>query len=72
MLGESGSPQKTPNDSTDLSYGGPPVKPKRRRADAAQLRVLNEVYARTAFPSTEERAQLGQRLGMSPRQVQIW
>lgn len=52
--------------------GLPPQKPKRRRADANQLRVLNEVYARTAFPSTEERIELGRRLGMSPRQVQIW
>ena len=49
-----------------------PQKPKRRRADAAQLRVLNEVYARTAFPSTEERGSLSRRLGMTPRQVQIW
>ncbi|KAG9005550.1 hypothetical protein FRB90_010338 [Tulasnella sp. 427] len=57
----------------DYSSGGlPPQKPKRRRADAHQLRVLNEVYARTAFPSTEERIDLGRRLGMSPRQVQIW
>ncbi|KAG8952924.1 hypothetical protein FRC04_003375 [Tulasnella sp. 424] len=54
------------------SSGLPAQKPKRRRADAHQLRVLNEVYARTAFPSTEERIDLGRRLGMSPRQVQIW
>lgn len=47
-------------------------KPKRRRADPSQLRVLNEVYARTAFPSTEERADLGRQLNMTPRQVQIW
>ncbi|KAJ7281260.1 hypothetical protein C8J57DRAFT_1499963 [Mycena rebaudengoi] len=36
----------------------PTVKKKRKRADAAQLRVLNETYARTAFPSTEERLAL--------------
>ncbi|KAG9006010.1 hypothetical protein FRB93_009111 [Tulasnella sp. JGI-2019a] len=47
-------------------------KPKRRRADPSQLRVLNEVYARTAFPSTEERVDLGRQLNMTPRQVQIW
>lgn len=56
----------------DQQSGLPAQKPKRRRADAHQLRVLNEVYARTAFPSTEERIDLGRRLGMSPRQVQIW
>ena len=50
----------------------PPPKKKRKRADADQLRVLNEVYARTAFPSTEERQDLALRLGMSPRSVQIW
>ena len=50
----------------------PPPKKKRKRADAEQLRVLQEVYARTAFPSTEERQDLAIRLGMSPRSVQIW
>jgi len=50
----------------------PPPKKKRKCADAEQLRVLNEVYARTAFPSTEERQDLALRLGMSPRSVQIW
>lgn len=48
------------------------VKPKRRRASADQLAILNGVYAQTAFPSTEWRMELATRLGMSPRQVQIW
>jgi len=48
------------------------IKKKRKRADAAQLKVLNEVYARTAFPSTEERADLARKLDMSARSVQIW
>lgn len=52
--------------------GNPPLKPKRRRADANQLRTLNATYDRTAFPSTEERAELARKLGMTPRQVQIW
>lgn len=50
----------------------PVIKKKRKRADAAQLKVLNETYARTAFPSTEERAELARKLDMSPRSVQIW
>jgi len=50
----------------------PAIKKKRKRADADQLKVLNEVYARTAFPSTEERNALAKQLGMSPRSVQIW
>ncbi|TFL02465.1 hypothetical protein BDV98DRAFT_592151 [Pterulicium gracile] len=48
------------------------IKKKRRRADANQLKILNEVWERTAFPSTEERAELAKRLDMSPRSVQIW
>lgn len=50
----------------------PTIKKKRKRADAAQLKILNDVYARTAFPSTEERQQLAKTLDMSPRSVQIW
>ena len=49
-----------------------PVKKKRKRADAAQLKVLNDVYARTAFPTTEERLELAKKLEMSARSVQIW
>ncbi|OBZ68006.1 Homeobox protein HD-10 [Grifola frondosa] len=45
---------------------------ERKRADAEQLKVLNETYNRTAFPSTEERVELAKKLGMSARSVQIW
>ncbi|KAI6032903.1 hypothetical protein F5J12DRAFT_797234 [Pisolithus orientalis] len=55
-----------------LSTEEPAIKKKRKRADAAQLKVLNEVYSRTAFPSTEERADLAKKLDMSARSVQIW
>ncbi|TDL18314.1 hypothetical protein BD410DRAFT_793362 [Rickenella mellea] len=48
------------------------VKRKRKRADQWQLKALNDVYARTAFPSTEERRELAKKLDMSPRGVQIW
>jgi homeobox protein YOX1/YHP1 len=59
-------PPASPTEET------PQVKKKRKRADAAQLEVLNEVYNRTAFPSTEERAELARKLDMTPRSVQIW
>lgn len=59
------SPTSGPEDS-------PTIKKKRKRADAAQLKILNETYARTAFPSTEERLQLAKTLDMSARSVQIW
>ncbi|KAF8973151.1 hypothetical protein BDZ97DRAFT_1912725 [Flammula alnicola] len=68
--------------SPPRSYSPPPVSPtspeeptikkKRKRADAAQLKVLNETYSRTAFPSTEERIALAKMLDMSARSVQIW
>ncbi|CAE6390522.1 unnamed protein product [Rhizoctonia solani] len=54
--------------SEDLSE----TKPKRRRANAAQLQLLNDTYARTMFPTTEERADIARRINMTPRQVQIW
>ena len=50
----------------------PLPKERRKRADAEQLRVLNEVYTHTAFPSTEQRQELAVKLNMSPRSVQIW
>ncbi|KAJ7217796.1 hypothetical protein GGX14DRAFT_598023, partial [Mycena pura] len=62
----------TPPPISPISGDEPAVKKKRKRADAGQLRVLNETYARTAFPSTEERLALAKMLDMSPRSVQIW
>ena len=56
-----------PADATE-----PTIKKKRKRADARQLEHLNATYNRTAFPSTEERAQLAKDLDMSARSVQIW
>ncbi|KAG1438813.1 hypothetical protein G6F56_012513 [Rhizopus delemar] len=49
-----------------------PVKAKRKRASPSQLHTLNRVFQQTRFPSTELRIELGKRLGMSPRTVQIW
>ena len=51
---------------------GPRIGKFRKRADARQVEVLNATYARTAFPSTEERAQLAKELDMSARNIQIW
>ncbi|THU95396.1 homeobox-domain-containing protein [Dendrothele bispora CBS 962.96] len=76
---------RAPNQSQVTSpYGSPPpisptspeqeptIKKKRKRADATQLKILNETYSRTAFPSTEERQALAKELDMSARSVQIW
>ncbi|KAG1440363.1 hypothetical protein G6F56_011955 [Rhizopus delemar] len=48
------------------------IKTKRKRANSKQLQVLNKVFDRTFFPSTQVRAELGRQLNMSPRTVQIW
>ncbi|KAI9492009.1 hypothetical protein BDB00DRAFT_830721 [Zychaea mexicana] len=58
--------------SSTSSSSPPALKAKRRRANAKQLEVLNRVFDRTVFPSTQLRAELGRQLGMSPRTVQIW
>ena len=60
-------PYNVPSETTEST-----IKKKRKRADARQLGALNGVYARTAFPSTEERQQLARDLDMSARSVQIW
>jgi Homeodomain len=50
----------------------PVIKKKRKRADARQLEILHATYARTAFPSTDERSALAKELDMSARSIQIW
>lgn len=45
---------------------------KRKRATASQTQTLQNVFARTAFPSTALREALARSLGMRPRTVQIW
>lgn len=66
------SAQSEGKDVLDESAAAVPAKKKRRRASGRQLEVLNGVYARTAFPTTEERHELARQLDMSPRSVQIW
>ncbi len=58
----------SPPPVTPTSPEEPTIKKKRKRADAAQLKVLNETYSRTAFPSTEERIALAKMLDMSRTQ----
>ena len=60
-------PHDVPSETAE-----PTIKKKRKRADARQLEALNEMYARTAFPSADERQQLARDLDMSARSVQIW
>ena len=69
------SPPSSPSSSSSsVSKHARPQedKVKRRRATQKQLDVLNSVFERTIFPSTQLRAELGRQLDMSPRTVQIW
>lgn len=52
--------------------GGRAVKPKRKRATPEQTNRLNEVFAETFFPTSDQRMDLAMELGMTPRTVQIW
>jgi homeobox protein YOX1/YHP1 len=69
---------RAPTAPSPVPYDVPPetqeptIKKKRKRVDARQLEALNRMYARTTFPSTEERQQLARNLDMSARSVQIW
>ncbi|KAI8074380.1 Homeodomain-like protein [Gongronella butleri] len=48
------------------------LKAKRKRASPTQIMVLEHIFEHTAFPSTALRQELGEKLGMNPRAVQIW
>ncbi|KAI9320810.1 hypothetical protein BX666DRAFT_2131047 [Dichotomocladium elegans] len=48
------------------------VKAKRKRASPWQTAALEEVFKQTEFPSSSIRCELGLRLGMTPRTIQIW
>ncbi len=65
---------RVPSSSLNTPGGADLTMPKkkRKRADAAQLKMLTDVYNRTAFPTTEERHELAKKLDMTPRSVQIW
>lgn len=48
-------------------------EPSPPRSDVyQQLFALNDVYTRSAFPSTGQRVDLGRRLALSPRNIHIW
>ncbi|KAK4052486.1 hypothetical protein OIV83_002288 [Microbotryomycetes sp. JL201] len=51
---------------------GAPKKRSRTLTTAHQTAVLNALLAKTRFPSTETREEVGKQIGMSARRVQIW
>ncbi|KND02837.1 uncharacterized protein SPPG_01917 [Spizellomyces punctatus DAOM BR117] len=56
-----------------LTYTQMPLtKAKRRRPTPGQVKVLNMVFDKTFFPSTELRQALAHELEMCPRAIQVW
>ncbi|GAA6048816.1 hypothetical protein JCM3770_003636 [Rhodotorula araucariae] len=57
----------------DDGTGKEPAKKRSRTLTTpAQTAVLNALLAKTRFPSTETREEVGKQIGMSARRVQIW
>ena len=44
----------------------------RWQIDASTLQVLESVYQRDPYPNRQLRQRLGEALGATPRQIQIW
>ncbi|KAJ2614428.1 hypothetical protein H4S08_001708 [Coemansia sp. RSA 1365] len=56
----------------DASKGGKGGHRKRARATSEQVSVLESVFAVNRSPASRLREDLAARLGMAPRQVQVW
>ncbi|GAA6012306.1 hypothetical protein JCM10207_002796 [Rhodosporidiobolus poonsookiae] len=67
--GYSGTSKATGADTKDKE---PAKKRSRTLTTPAQTAVLNALLAKTRFPSTETREEVGKQIGMSARRVQIW
>lgn len=48
------------------------TKKTRKRTSKLQLAELNKMFAINTLPSLRERQILGQKVGMTPREVQVW
>ncbi|KAI9197360.1 homeobox domain-containing protein, partial [Polychytrium aggregatum] len=47
-------------------------KTKRKRPSPEHVQILNMVFERNFFPTTDVRQELARQLGMCPRAVQVW
>lgn len=47
-------------------------KQKRERFNKTQLKLLNDIFIITRYPSTKLRIQIANELNVSQRKVQIW
>lgn len=70
----------SPSNSNSSEFAEPPSeaaveaasRPKRCKISRAQLSVLIESFDQEPLPNFDQRQSLAQRLGMTPRSVQIW
>ncbi|KLO10361.1 homeobox-domain-containing protein [Schizopora paradoxa] len=58
--------------STSVAEAQQRKKRTRQLTTPAQAAELHKLYLATRFPSTQMREELAERIGMTPRQVQIW
>ncbi|GAA6003454.1 uncharacterized protein JCM10292_001598 [Rhodotorula paludigena] len=79
MMDDDASIMTGMTNATGVSAGGadgsgeePAKKRSRTLTTPAQTAVLNALLAKTRFPSTETREEVGKQIGMSARRVQIW
>ncbi|GAA5973484.1 hypothetical protein JCM11641_006485 [Rhodosporidiobolus odoratus] len=68
----SGASGKSKATGASASGKEPAKKRSRTLTTPAQTAVLNALLAKTRFPSTETREEVGKEIGMSARRVQIW
>ncbi|GAA5845731.1 hypothetical protein JCM3766R1_001152 [Sporobolomyces carnicolor] len=70
---KTGASTKSKGKSKAASGEKEPAKKRSRTLTTpAQTAVLNALLAKTRFPSTETREEVGAQIGMSARRVQIW
>jgi hypothetical protein len=61
-------PIPTPPPHIGHFFGPPSAQEEEKARQCGAIRVLNEVYARTTYPSTEERKELAVRLNHDPQE----
>ncbi|BGP72358.1 hypothetical protein NBRC10513v2_005754 [Rhodotorula toruloides] len=72
VTGATGASANGEGGQSDGSAKEPAKKRSRTLTTPAQTAVLNALLAKTRFPSTEVREEVGRQIGMSARRVQVW
>lgn len=61
-----------PDGNESMEQEGNNIKKKRRRTSPDQLRVLLSTFIHCPMPSYQMRVELANKIGMTPRAVQVW